>query len=162
MGIGSFGTSRASLPVELEPEGLRDPGALELELPLVGCSCRTAQLESAQRSRFFKREKTMKITLFLLCFLCATLSFGQSSVAISPLVNEPQMVSFYSHPNHATQHDMSEAQNLLERSTVVYAQGERPLWEVAAKSHATPLGDVARALRKEHESVKKADVIWQN
>lgn len=104
----------------------------------------------------------MKTTLFLLCFLCATFSFGQSAVAISPFVNEPQMVSFYSHPNHATQHEMSEAQNLLERSGFVYAQGERPLWEVAPKSQPTPLGDVAREFRKEHDAVKKADIIWQN
>jgi hypothetical protein len=104
----------------------------------------------------------MKTTLFLLCFLSATLSFGQNSVAITPFVNEPQMVSFFSHPNHAMQQNMSQEQNLLERSNVVYAQGERPLWEVAPKSYTTPLGDVARALRKEHEAVKKADIIWQN
>jgi hypothetical protein len=104
----------------------------------------------------------MKTTLLLLCFLCATLSFGQSSVAISPLVNEPQMVSFYSHPNHAMQQNMSTEQNLLERSNFTYAQGERPLWEVASKSQATPLGDVARAIRKAHETVKKADIVWQN
>jgi hypothetical protein len=72
------------------------------------------------------------------------------------------MVSFFSHPSHATQQNMSQEQNLLERSNVVYAQGERPLWEVAPKSHTTPLGDIARALRKEHETAKKADVIWQN
>ena len=78
------------------------------------------------------------------------------------LVNEPQMVTFSSHANHATQQNMSAEQSLLERSSVVYAQGERPLWEVAPKSQPTPLGDVARALRKEHEAVKKADIIWQN
>ena len=104
----------------------------------------------------------MKTTLFLLCFLCATLSFGQNSVAITPLVNEPQMVSFFSHPSHAMQQNMSQEQNLLERSGVTYAQGERPLWEVAPKLQATPLGDVARALRQQHDAVKKADIIWQN
>ena len=104
----------------------------------------------------------MKTTLLLLFFLCATLSFGQTAIAITPLVNEPQMVTFSSHPTHAMQQSMSAEQSLLERSSVVYAQGERPLWEVAPKSQATPLGDVARVLRKEHETAKKADVVWQN
>jgi len=104
----------------------------------------------------------MKTIFLLLCFLCATLSFGQTSVAINPMVNEPQMVTFFSHQSHAIQQSISQEQNLLERSGFTYAQGERPLWEVAPKSQATPLGDVARALRKEHETAKKADIIWQN
>jgi len=104
----------------------------------------------------------MKTTLFLLCFLSATLSFGQNSAGVSTLSNEPQMVSFYSHSRQATQQNMSQEQNLLERSGFTYAQGERPLWEVAPKSQPTPLGDIARTLRKEHEAVKKADIIWQN
>jgi hypothetical protein len=130
---------------------------------LFGTIRRTAQLKVAHRDPGSSKEnKTMKTTLFLLCFLSATLSFGQNSAGVSTLSNEPQMVSFYSHSRQATQQNMSQEQNLLERSGFTYAQGERPLWEVAPKSHTTPLGDLARALRKEHETVKKADIIWQN
>jgi hypothetical protein len=104
----------------------------------------------------------MKTTFVVLCFLGATLAFGQNSVGVTTFSNEPQMVMFASHASHATQQSMSHEQNLLERSSVVYAQGERPLWEVVTKSYATPLGDVARALRKEHETVRKAEITWQN
>ncbi len=100
----------------------------------------------------------MKTTWFLLCFLCATAALGQSFAA-SALSNEPQPLQMISHPAHASQHAMAPEQNLLDNSSYVYAQGERPLWEVAPVSHATPLGDVARILRKEHATAKKADFV---
>ena len=55
---------------------------------------------------------------------------------------------------------MAAEQSLLEHFGYFYAQGERPLWEVQplSKSHAVPLGDVARAYRKDHELVRKADI----
>jgi hypothetical protein len=57
---------------------------------------------------------------------------------------------------------MAPTQDLLGRFAYVYARGERPLWEVAPVSQAVPLGDVARMLRKEHATAKKADVVWEN
>jgi len=146
------------------PEGPERPMApLNWSSPLFGTFAAQPQLRVAHSDPGSSKEnKTMKTTLFLLCFLSATLSFGQNSAGVSTLSNEPQMVSFYSHSRQATQQNMSQEQNLLERSGFTYAQGERPLWEVAPKSHTTPLGDLARALRKEHETVKKADIIWQN
>jgi hypothetical protein len=101
----------------------------------------------------------MKTTLFLLCFFCATAALGQS-FAPAALSNEAQPLQMLSHPAHASQHAMAPEQTLLDNSDYVYAQGERPLWEVALPaSRTTPLGDVARILRQEHATAKKADFV---
>jgi hypothetical protein len=59
---------------------------------------------------------------------------------------------------------MAREQSLLGGSdTVTIAQGERPLWEVAPPDpHTIPLGDTARLLKKEHETVKKAQFVFEN
>ncbi len=102
----------------------------------------------------------MKITLLLFCFsLCATAVFGQ---AASVLSNRPQMLQVPDNPAHASQHEMAQEQNILEHSSYTYAQGERPLWEFGPVSQPVPLGDSARALRKQHEAAKKAEIVWQN
>jgi hypothetical protein len=103
----------------------------------------------------------MKTTFFILCFLCATAALGQS-VGGAALSNEPQPIQFLSHPQHASRQPMAQEHNILDGSDYVYAQGERPLWEMAPVSHETPLGDVARILRKEHTMAKKADIVWSN
>jgi len=102
----------------------------------------------------------MKTALFVLCFLGATLALGQSvgsSAGSAPVANSVQMPS---HAERASQQSLAQEQNLLEHSNYFFAQGERPLWEVQqeSKSHAVPLGDIARMLRKDHELVKKADI----
>jgi hypothetical protein len=104
----------------------------------------------------------MKTTLFVLCFLCATAALGQSAGGGSALSSEPRVIEFPSHLGHASQRPMALEQNLLEKSSYVYAHGERPLWEVAPVTNAMPLGDVARILRKEHETTKKADFVREN
>jgi outer membrane PBP1 activator LpoA protein len=101
----------------------------------------------------------MKITLFLLCFLGATAALGQQSLAVAALNNEAQPLQMVSHPARAVQHAMAPEQSLLDSSAYVYAQGERPLWELAPVSRAIPLGDVARMLRQEHLTAKKADFV---
>src|SRR5579864_839923 len=103
----------------------------------------------------------MKTALFVLCFLCATTALAQSaggSVGSAPLSSTVQMAS---HAERASQQSLAQEQSLLEQSNYFYAQGERPLWEVQplSKSRAVPLGDIARAFRKDHELVKKADII---
>jgi hypothetical protein len=103
----------------------------------------------------------MKTTFFALCFLCATAALGQS-VGGQGLSSEIHPIQFLSHPEHASRQSMAPEQNLLDGSDYVYAQGERPLWELAQVSHETPLGDVARLLRKEHAMAKKADIVWNN
>jgi len=100
----------------------------------------------------------MKSTLFLLCLLSATAALGQSYAATA-LSYEPQPLQMINHPAHATQHAMATEQNLLDSCTYLYAQGERPLWEVAPIKVAVPLGDVARFYREEHLTAKKADFV---
>jgi hypothetical protein len=45
--------------------------------------------------------------------------------------------------------------------TYSYAQGERPLWEFGPVSVPVPLGDVARAVRKEKLTAKKAEIVFE-
>jgi hypothetical protein len=100
----------------------------------------------------------MKTALVVLCFLGATAALGQStgSAMMSSTVQMPN------HAEHASQQPLAQEQNLLEHSSYLIAQGERPLWEVqqASKSRRpVPLGDIARMFRKDHELVKKADIV---
>jgi hypothetical protein len=100
----------------------------------------------------------MKTTLFLLCLLSATAALGQS-VGGSALSAEVQPFEMSGHQSRAAQHPMASEQSLLETSSYSYAQGERPLWEVAPVIHAVPLGDIARMLKKEHDAAKKATFV---
>ena len=104
----------------------------------------------------------MKTTLFVLCFFCATGAFGQAVAGATLLSNEPQIIEFTSHAGRATQTDMRMQQNLLGSSGQTRAHGQRPLWEVATPAYVTPLGDSARALKEEHKSAKKADIVWNS
>ncbi|HWZ82963.1 MAG TPA: hypothetical protein VNW47_10075 [Terriglobales bacterium] len=98
----------------------------------------------------------MKTTLFSLLVLCATAAFGQAAgLGVS---SEPQPISIPSHQQHASQHAIESEQSLLITSySDTSARGERPLWEAGAKPPAeVPLGDVARLLRNEHATARKA------
>ena len=104
----------------------------------------------------------MKTTIFALCFLCATAAFGQSiSYSVS---SRSQPLQIDSNPLHASPQPLAQAQNLFDSTsaTYTYAQGELKLWEVATETHEIPLGDSARALRKEHDAVKKSARVWSN
>jgi hypothetical protein len=100
----------------------------------------------------------MKTALFMLCLLFGTAAFGQSAVG-SALSSQVQVLEFPSHAEHATQQSLAQEQSLLEHSNYFLAQGEIPLWELMPLPQTVPLGDVARALRKEHATAKKADVV---
>jgi hypothetical protein len=100
----------------------------------------------------------MKTTIFALCFLCATAAFGQTSY----LNSDAHMTEFSSHVEHAAQPGMAQSQNVMEQSSSFHGQGQRPLWEVQPAAHTIPLGDIARALRKEHAAAKKSTVVWEN
>ncbi len=104
----------------------------------------------------------MKITLLTLFLLCAAVAFGQSTLGAAAINSQAQPVQFYSNPQHATHHPMAREESLLQSSSYTHARGERPLWEVARFPEEMPLGDIARALREDHEIVKKTDVIWIN
>jgi hypothetical protein len=102
---------------------------------------------------------TMKTTLFALCFLCATAALGQSAGGSVGSASMSSTIQMTSHPQRAAQTPMALEQSLLDHSSYFFVEGERPLWEVQPLSPKVPLGDIARALRKEHEAAKKADFV---
>jgi hypothetical protein len=102
----------------------------------------------------------MKIALLAMCILGTSAAFGQT--ATSGVSARPQIYAFETHPEHASRQPMALTQNLTGNEILVYAQGERPLWEVATPVREVPLGDSARALRQEHEAAKRAAKCWQS
>jgi len=102
---------------------------------------------------------SVKMTLFLVfCLVCVTGAFAQAGASA-------YLESTYaapSHPMHAAPEPMGQAQSLFTGGETTMAQGELPLWEVAPKKKEIPLGDTAREERKEHATVKKARVVWEN
>ena len=100
----------------------------------------------------------MKATFFALFFLVAASAFGQVSV----LSNEVSVFHISDHPQHAEAHALAAEQSLVGGGSISYAQGERPLWEFGPVSAPpTPLGDVARAFRKEKLGFKKAEIVLE-
>jgi hypothetical protein len=98
----------------------------------------------------------MKITLFVLFIFCTAAAFGQSALS-----GQPQIGQSPSHPLHASVHAMAAESPLVGGGGYTYAQGERPLWEFGPVSEPTPLGDIARAYRKEKLASKKAEIVFE-
>jgi|HubBroStandDraft_1064217.scaffolds.fasta_scaffold00006_50 hypothetical protein len=99
----------------------------------------------------------MKTTIFVLsflCFLCATSAFGQTASVLS---NNPAPIQMADHTIRASEHALAQESSLLGTSNYTYAQGERPLsdFELSLKPE-TPLGDIARAFRKERAAAASA------
>jgi hypothetical protein len=99
----------------------------------------------------------MKTTTLVFCFLgllCATAAFGQTAPL---LVANPQPVAMPDHAQHASEHAMANESSLLGSNPYTYARGEQPLSEFgSAPAYETPLGDVARAYRKQRLATPKA------
>ena len=105
----------------------------------------------------------MKVTLVMLLLgFGASFAYGQSTYTGTALNAQPQIVEFYSHPQTALQAPLKLETSLLETSNLTWAQGERPMWEVAPPLNPVPLGDIARMYREEHAKAKKAEKVWQN
>jgi hypothetical protein len=102
----------------------------------------------------------MKTTLLVLSILCAATALGQTATVIS---NQPVIMHVSDHPMQAEQHALATEHALVGggSDTYTYAHGERPLWEFGPVSEPVPLGDVARAYRKEKLSAKKATKILE-
>jgi len=102
----------------------------------------------------------MKAAVCVFCFFCTTVALGQSigggSVGGAVLASTVEMAS---HPERASQQFLAQEHSLLEHSSFYYAQGERPLWEVQPLANRASLGDIARMLKQEHATVKKADIV---
>jgi len=104
----------------------------------------------------------MKTSLFVLCFLCATVAMGQVAATQSGAVLAPTF-QVADHANQAAPQPMAQEKSLLGSSTISIAHGEMPLSEVPLPVvHVTPLGDVARMQREEHATTKKAVIVWEN
>jgi hypothetical protein len=101
----------------------------------------------------------MKKLLFAIVCLGATAALGQAG-AIS---SQAQMMQIPDHPQHAWLTPMACEHPLVGgvSDNYRYAQGERPLWEFGPVSEPTPLGDVARAYRKEKLAAKKAEIVFE-
>ena len=102
----------------------------------------------------------MKTTLFVLFIFSAAAAFGQAAPVLS---NQSMVLQLPEHPQHASVHEMATEQPLVGGSpaSYTYAQGERPLWEFGPVSEPVPLGDVARAYRKEKLTMKKAEIVFE-
>jgi len=100
----------------------------------------------------------MKTTIIVLCLLCASTAFAQSA----PILNGAAVpVLMTDHPQHASEHAMAKETSLLSTSSYSYAKGEVPLAELGSLPYEIPLGDVARAYRKEHVDAPKATKVLE-
>jgi hypothetical protein len=100
------------------------------------------------------------VFLFVVCVLCSMVAGAQ--VSAGAISSEAHALVMSGHPQQATQTALSFERNLMGHSTSTAVRGERPLWEVMPETPAVPLGDTARALRKEHATAKKAVRVWSN
>lgn len=100
----------------------------------------------------------MKNTLLVVMIVfVGSACFGQ----VAAISSQPQVIQMNSHPMHAEQHAMASEHSLVGGGTYSYAQGERPLWEFGPVSEPVPLGDIARAVRKEKLTSKKAEFVFE-
>ena len=106
-------------------------------------------------------KQTMKTLLIAVLFLCSGAALSQT--AASALSNQVTPVQIVDHPQHASYKGMACESPLVGGGpeTYSYAQGERPLWEFGPVSQPTPLGDIARAVRKEKLTARKAEIVFE-
>jgi len=130
-----------------------------------GIACNLKQIKALRLvcrllDRFMELpQKPMKPFLVLAVILCSVAAFGQAASLSSQAVP----IQMADHPQHASLTPMACERPLVGGApdTYVYAQGERPLWEFGPVSEPVPLGDVARAYRKEKVTAKKAERIFE-
>ena len=101
----------------------------------------------------------MKTLLFAFVFLGATAAFGQAGAISSQAVP----IQMPDHPQHASLTPMACEHPLVggAADNYTYAKGEQPLWEFGPVSQTVPLGDVARAYRKDKVATKKAEIVFE-
>ncbi len=103
----------------------------------------------------------MKKILFVFFLLSTAAAFGQYTLGSGALNNQAQSYQFQSHPAHADYAPMSAERSVLPSTTFLSAQGERRASDFP-QPEAMPLGTIARALRKQHDEMKKSRVVWIN
>lgn len=110
----------------------------------------------------------MKIKFFifvipaLLTFVVMSGSAAHAQVG-SSISSQPTFTEFSEHTEHAALHAMASETPLVGGSanSYTYAQGEQPLWEFGHPSEAKPLGDLAREIRAQKVTAKKAEIIFE-
>jgi hypothetical protein len=102
----------------------------------------------------------MKITLLVLFLFCTVAAFSQSAPVLS---SQPSIAQFTEHPEHAEPHAMAAEHPIVggASDSYSYAQGEQPLWQFGSSSVPVPLGDVARAYRKEKQLSRKSEFFFE-
>jgi len=102
----------------------------------------------------------MKTSILAIFLFCAAGAFAQNGTVLQ---NVPQP---YQPPDdrsaRAVEHSMGQETSLLSGLSITYAKGEVPLSDLASPMYQTPLGDIARAYRKEHADVPKAVKTLEN
>jgi hypothetical protein len=101
----------------------------------------------------------MKILWAVFVLLLITgAAFGQSAGVLS---SQPVILNFPEHPQHAAPHAMATEIPIAGAASDSYSyeHGEQPLWQFGRMSEPTPLGDVARAYRREKLAAKKAEIV---
>jgi hypothetical protein len=100
----------------------------------------------------------MKPLFVLAIILCSAAAFGQAALS-----NQVVPIQIADHPQHASLTPMACERPLVGGApdAYVYAQGERPLWEFGPVSEPVSLGEVARAVRKEKLTAKKAEIVFE-
>ena len=108
-----------------------------------------------------RMKTTMKTLLIASVILYSAAAFGQAGgSALSGQVTPLEMAD---HPQHAEYSKMACERPLVGGGfdTYSYEKGERPLWEFGSVSQPVPLGDVARAYRKDRVTAKKAEKVLE-
>ena len=99
------------------------------------------------------------VFLFAMCILGSVGAAGQTLVGNYWLTGQPQMLIMAEHPQHASQTPLAQEQDLRERSTYIYAQGERPAWEFMPPPRFEPIAEMARVFREQHATAKRAVLV---
>jgi len=97
----------------------------------------------------------VSLSVFAFCFFCATAAFGQAGYISSNVT--PAVIP--DNPLHAEQHPMRSESSLLGEGAYSYAHGERPLSDFGSTESETPLGDIARAFKKQKEEAKAKKAV---
>jgi len=101
----------------------------------------------------------MKITLLVICcVLLTTAAFGQYLGGYRNA--DPQLYNPPDHPQHANYTGIAVEHSVVGGGSYTIAQGERPVSDFPQAPEVS-LGDAARELRKQHENVKKARIVWE-
>jgi len=104
----------------------------------------------------------MKLAIAALFLCCAV---GASAQTAGYICAQANPIHFIENPQHASPHDLAPEQSLLGAGANPYhtAQGEQPIWQFGEIKPTQPLGDVARAYRKDHLAIaRRAEFVWEN